>query len=154
MSGGPNHPSRRWLTFRSLSDLYDERTFVLTRQFVKRACEFPPQHFEKEVQAYFLAGLPSTGPGALGPIVEQARALLAESERSSAAELEGAGKRKAGEMEAEADAEEEGEDARERERPMSEVVRSMRVLTEGACLSLRRTLVGLEAVLAAKGVQA
>lgn len=128
------------------SDLYDERTFTLSRAFVKRACEFPPANFAEEVKAYFLDGLPSTGPGALKAIVEQSRALLAESDKywaeADAGKTEGEG-----EGEAEADEEEGEEGAREKERPHSVVVPSLRVLTAGAALSLRRTVAGLEAIL-------
>ena len=129
--------------------MYDERTFTLSRAFVKRAVEYPPANFADEVKAYFIDGLPSTGPGALTAIVEQSKALLAESDkywkevdagRADEAEV-GADEEGVGEG--------EGEDVREKERPHSGVVPSLRVLTEGAALSLRRTVAGLEAV--AKG---
>jgi len=110
------------------SELYNERTLVLTRAFVKRACEFPPSSFSREIAAYFFHGLPGQGSagGALAGIIEQSKRLLDESERWHA--REGAD-----------DA--EGEDARP---PQSAVVPSQRVLTEGAGLSLRRTVKALE----------
>ena len=122
--------------------MYDERTFTLSRAFVKRACEYPPSNFADEVKAYFIDGLPSTGPGALLAIVEQSNALLAESDKYWAEVDAGKGE----EADAEANAEDDDEDAREKERPHSGVVPSLRVLTEGAALSLRRTVAGLEAV--------
>lgn len=135
--------------FSGHSDLYDERTFTLSRAFVKRACEFPPTNFADEVRAYFIDGLPSTGPGALTAIVEQAKALLSESEKYWAE----ADAERGEEGKEEGEEEEEGKDgedeAREKERPHSGVVPSLRVLTEGAALSLRRTVAGLEGL---KGV--
>lgn len=112
------------------SDLYNERTLVLTRAFVKRACEYPPKDFEAEVRAYYYDGLPTTGPGALAGIVEQAKALLQESEQLHALEKE-----------------EEEADKRKVE---SRVVEGLMVLTEGASLSLKRTLKGLEPLLEKK----
>jgi len=110
----------------SASELYNERTLVLTRTFVKRACEYPPSGFEREINAYYYTGLPSTPPtpGALKEIVEQCRSLLEESEKWLA--------------------EKEGEGEGEVKPPQSSVVPSQRVLTEGAGLSLKRTLKGLE----------
>lgn len=111
------------------SDLYNERTFVLTRAFVKRACEYPPSDFGTEVRAYFYSGLPTTGPGALKGVVEQSELLLAESEAFHAAEPAPSD-----------DADEE------RRRPPSNVLPEMKVLTEGAGLSLKRSLAGLQAL--------
>ncbi|SCV71068.1 BQ2448_3830 [Microbotryum intermedium] len=103
------------------SDLYNERTFVLTRAFVKRAVEYPPLNFEQEVKAYYSEGLGRDVPGALGLIVRQSRALLEES----------------GQFE-----EEQG--SRE-----SNVVEGLKVLTEGAGLSLKRTLASLDELVVA-----
>ncbi|GAA5955577.1 hypothetical protein JCM8115_006794 [Rhodotorula mucilaginosa] len=112
------------------SELYNERTLVLTRAFVKRACEYPPSNFAREIAAYYYTGLPgSTGGGALKGIIEQSRRLLEESERWHA------------EHEA-AEAEDGGVDPTSP--PPSSVVPSQRILTEGAGLSLRRTLKALE----------
>ncbi|BGP15191.1 hypothetical protein JCM10213_000859 [Rhodosporidiobolus nylandii] len=114
------------------SELYNERTLVLTRAFVKRACEYPPSNFAREVAAYYYSGLPGSSGGALAGIIDQSRRLLQESERWHAEQqAEGA----------EAEGEEEGE---ERKPPPSQVVPTQRILTEGAGLSLRRTLKGLE----------
>ena len=118
------------------SDLYNERTFVLTRAFVKRACEYPPTDFGTEVRAYYYSGLPTTGPGKLDGIVLQSKALLEEAER-----FHGAAKEKEKERGG------EGEEEEERRRPNSEVLGEMKVLTEGAGLSLKRSLAGLEALL-------
>ncbi|GAA5879197.1 hypothetical protein JCM1840_007608 [Sporobolomyces johnsonii] len=117
------------------SELYNERTLVLTRAFVKRACEYPPSNFSREIAAYYYEGLPSTPPtpGALGAIVEQCRALLDESERWHA------------EQQKEQDQDDEAVPPKP---PVSEVMPSQRVLTEGAGLSLRRTLKGLEELMA------
>ncbi|KAK4700888.1 ubiquitin-conjugating enzyme E2 O, partial [Phenoliferia sp. Uapishka_3] len=114
---------------KTASDLYNERTFVLTRAFVKRACEYPPSDFGTEIRAYFYTGLPTTGPGALKGVVEQSKLLLAECEAFHAAEPP---------------ADENEEDRR---RPNSAVLPEMKVLTEGAGLSLKRTLAGLETLL-------
>ncbi|GAA5897227.1 hypothetical protein JCM6882_001820 [Rhodosporidiobolus microsporus] len=130
------------------SELYNERTLVLTRAFVKRACEFPPSNFAREIAAYYYTGLPGTassgdgeeqkvegkGKGALEGIIEQSRRLLEESERWHA-------EQDAKEDEA---AEGEGEEEQDRRPPPSAVVPSQRILTEGAGLSLRRTLKALE----------
>ncbi|GAA5927706.1 ubiquitin-conjugating enzyme E2 [Sporobolomyces koalae] len=113
------------------SELYNERTLVLTRNFVKRACEYPPANFGREIAAYYYTGLPSNPPtpGALGGIVEQCRALLEESEKwLAASKLEPT---------------EDRNDAQARP-PPSVIVPSQRVLTEGAGLSLKRTLKALE----------
>ncbi|GAA6046874.1 hypothetical protein JCM3770_005687 [Rhodotorula araucariae] len=107
------------------SELYNERTLVLTRAFVKRACEYPPTSFSREIAAYFFDGLPGTSGGALAAIIEQSNKLLAESEAWLAAH--------------EGDA-----DGDEHKPPQSAVVPSQRVLTEGAGLSLRRTVKALE----------
>ncbi|KDE07879.1 hypothetical protein MVLG_01972 [Microbotryum lychnidis-dioicae p1A1 Lamole] len=98
------------------SDLYNERTFVLSRAFVKRAVEYAPMNFEKEVRAYYVDGLEEGVPGALGLIVRQSRALLEESAKF-----------------------EEEQGSRD-----SSVVEGLKVLTEGAGLSLKRTLMGLD----------
>ncbi|GAA6062573.1 hypothetical protein JCM10212_004886 [Sporobolomyces blumeae] len=121
------------------SELYNERTLVLTRTFVRRACEYPPASFEREIAAYYYTGLPSDPPtpGALGAIVEQCRALLEESEKWHADPKPVEDARKEGE-DAENDA------AAPPKPPRSQVVPSQRVLTEGAGLSLRRTLKALE----------
>ena len=109
------------------SELYNERTLVLTRAFVKRACEYPPSSFAREIAAYFFRGLPGQQGGALAAIIEQSNRLLAESEQWHAREG--------------ADAEGDGDEAKP---PQSAVVPSQRVLTEGAGLSLRRTVKALE----------
>ncbi|GAA6016084.1 hypothetical protein JCM10207_004437 [Rhodosporidiobolus poonsookiae] len=108
------------------SELYNERTLVLTRAFVKRACEYPPSNFAREVAAYYYTGLPGTSAGALEGIIEQSRQLLDESERWVA------------------EKDKEGDEDEDRRPPPSTVVPTQRVLTEGAGLSLRRTLKGLE----------
>lgn len=108
------------------SDLYNERTLVLTRAFVKRGCEYPPLDFGAEIRAYYFDGLPTTGPGALRGIVEQAQLMLQESEVFH---------------------QDQGEATEEEKRPASKVLSEMKVLTEGACLSLKRTLKGLEMLL-------
>ncbi|BGP07228.1 hypothetical protein JCM10049v2_003059 [Rhodotorula toruloides] len=114
------------------SELYNERTLVLTRAFVKRACEYPPMNFSREIAAYYYNGFPGSeqAGGALQGIIEQSRLLLEESER----------------WHAEQDKREGAEDAAEdvRQPPKSGVVPSQRILTEGAGLSLRRTLKALE----------
>ncbi|GAA5894505.1 hypothetical protein JCM8208_006259 [Rhodotorula glutinis] len=109
------------------SELYNERTLVLTRAFVKRACEYPPSSFAREIAAYFFTGLPGQQGGALAAIIEQSKRLLDESERWHAREG--------------ADGEGDGDEAKP---PQSAVVPSQRVLTEGAGLSLRRTVKALE----------
>lgn len=148
LSPSSHHPSHSILTFirfrfeqpgfekqigtpevTAASELYNERTLVLTRTFVKRACEYPPSGFEREINAYYYSGLPSTPPtpGALKGIVEQCGNLLEESEKWL--------------VEKEGDGEGEGDNVKP---PQSLVVPSQRVLTEGAGLSLKRTLKGLE----------
>ncbi|GAA5994201.1 ubiquitin-conjugating enzyme E2 [Rhodotorula paludigena] len=108
------------------SELYNERTLVLTRAFVKRACEYPPSSFTREIAAYFFTGLPgSENGGALGAIIDQSKKLLDESER----------------WHAQQDDSTAAEDVKP---PKSSVVPSQRVLTEGAGLSLRRTVKALE----------
>jgi ubiquitin-conjugating enzyme E2 O len=106
------------------SELYNERTLVLTRAFVKRACEYPPTNFSREIAAYYYNGLPGSeqAGGALQGIIEQSRLLLEESER----------------WHAEQDKREEAGDQAEdvRQPPKSGVVPSQRILTEGAGLSL------------------
>lgn len=114
------------------SDLYNERTFVLTRAFVKRACEYPPTDFGAEIRAYYYTGLPTTGPGALKGVVEQSKLLLEESEAFHAAEVVGG---------------QQDDNEEERRRPNSNVLPEMKVLTEGAGLSLKRSLVALEGLL-------
>ncbi|GAA5844140.1 hypothetical protein JCM9279_003744 [Rhodotorula babjevae] len=109
------------------SELYNERTLVLTRAYVKRACEYPPSSFAREIAAYFFHGLPGQQGGALAAIIEQSNRLLHESERWHARE--------------DADGEGDGDEAKP---PQSAVVPSQRVLTEGAGLSLRRTVKALE----------
>ena len=117
--------------------MYNERTLVLTRAFVKRACEYPPSNFAREIAAYYYTGLPgSTGGGALKGIIEQSRRLLEESERWHAEHETAA-----------AGAEEEG-GVDPTSPPPSSVVPSQRILTEGAGLSLRRTLKALEELMA------
>ncbi|KAM0788855.1 hypothetical protein ACM66B_002940 [Microbotryomycetes sp. NB124-2] len=105
------------------SEMYNERTLVLTRAFVQRAVQFPPSGFKDEIEAYYRTGLPST-PGALRGIVEQSKALLEESVAFH-----------------------EREDGDVGSRPESAVVPGMLVLTQGASLSLKRTVGGLEALL-------
>lgn len=106
------------------SELYNERTLVLTRAFVKRACEYPPMNFSREIAAYYYNGFPGSeqAGGALQGIIEQSRLLLEESER----------------WHAEQDKREGAGDAAEdvRQPPKSGVVPSQRILTEGAGLSL------------------
>lgn len=106
------------------SELYNERTLVLTRAFVKRACEYPPTNFSREIAAYYYRGLPGSeqAGGALQGIIEQSRLLLEESER----------------WHAEQDKREVTGDAADdvRQPPKSGVVPSQRILTEGAGLSL------------------
>lgn len=75
--------------------------------FVKRACEFPPLDFEKEVKAFYFDGISKNNLGVLKVVVEEAQALLEESE------------------------EKEG-------REESQILVGQSVLTEGACLSLKR----------------
>ncbi|GAA5986419.1 hypothetical protein JCM10908_003747 [Rhodotorula pacifica] len=121
------------------SELYNERTLVLTRAFVKRACEYPPSNFAREIAAYYYTGLPgSEGGGALKGIIEQSRRLLEESERWHAEQQ--AASSSSGEEAKTAEA--EGVDTSSP--PKSAVVPSQRILTEGAGLSLRRTLKALE----------
>ncbi|GAA5923704.1 hypothetical protein JCM3775_000479 [Rhodotorula graminis] len=108
------------------SELYNERTLVLTRAYVKRACEYPPSSFAREIAAYFFTGLPGQqGGGALAAIIEQSKQLLDESERWHARN----------------DGDGDGDEVKP---PQSAVVPSQRVLTEGAGLSLRRTVKALE----------
>ncbi|GAA5823545.1 hypothetical protein JCM11251_000674 [Rhodosporidiobolus azoricus] len=115
------------------SELYNERTLVLTRAFVKRACEYPPSNFGREIAAYYYTGLPGQeGKGALEGIIEQSRKLLDESEKWHA------------EQDAKEEAEGGEEEEPDRRPPPSSVVPTQRILTEGAGLSLRRTLKALE----------
>ncbi|GAA5975270.1 hypothetical protein JCM5350_000217 [Sporobolomyces pararoseus] len=106
------------------SQIYNERSFVLNRGFIKRACEYPPQGFEKEINHFYYGG----GGGGDGEekrlkgIVEQCRELLKESDQFHS----------------------EGE---EEEGKQSQVVPSLKVLSEGGALSLRRTLKSLEELL-------
>lgn len=114
------------------SSLYSERTYVLTRTFVQRALAYPPLNFEAEIKAYYHTGLPTTGPGVLKAVIDQGKLAIEESERWYAEEakllVEG--------KEVDEGMEEEAVLKREE----SSVVVGLRVLTEGACLSLRRTL--------------
>ena len=106
------------------SQIYNERSFVLNRGFIKRACEYPPQGFEREINHFYYGG----GGGGDGEekrlkgIVEQCRELLKESDQFHS----------------------EGE---EEEGKQSQVVPSLKVLSEGGALSLRRTLKSLEELL-------
>ncbi|GAA5892596.1 ubiquitin-conjugating enzyme E2 [Sporobolomyces salmoneus] len=108
------------------SELYNERTLVLTRNFVRRACEYPPANFEREIAHYFY----SPESNALAAIVEQSRALLEESDEWHA--------------NSSTSTTEEGGEGEPTKSPQSKVVSSLRVLTEGGALSLRRTLKALE----------
>jgi ubiquitin-conjugating enzyme E2 O len=126
---------------------------VLTRAFVKRAVEYPPSGFEREIDWYYFRSSEAGAggeKGALEGIVEQGRRLLEESERWLASSTFGsssaavaAGEKK----EAAVEGEEEEEEEEDRRPPPSQVVPTQRVLTEGAGLSLRRTLKGLEELL-------
>lgn len=113
------------------SELYNERTLVLTRAFVKRACEYPPSNFGREIAAYYYTGLPGASGGALQGIIDQSRRLLQESEEWHAEQE----KKEASDSEGGADT---------TSPPKSTVVPSQRILTEGAGLSLRRTVKALE----------
>lgn len=103
--------------------IYNERSYVLTRAFVRHACQYPPQGFADEIRAYYFDGLPGT-PGVLQGIIDQAKALLQESEAHQRA----------------ATATEDDEFA------ISKVIPGQKMLSEGACLSLRRTVAGLESL--------
>lgn len=114
------------------SDAYDENTFVLTRAFVKRACANPHPHLTRELEAFYFDGLGPAGVPALKTVIEQVRALVAESERQAGrAVAVGVG----------------GVPLSAR----SAVVPELMVLTAGAAATLRGTLVGLEAVARGKG---
>lgn len=117
---------------RNASDLYNERTFVLTRAFVQRALEYPPSDFQKEIQAYYRNGLPTTGP-ALAGIVEQSRLLLEESVKFHEDHNDG---EEGG----------EGEEGGGRKGKRSVVIPAQNILTEGAVISLKRTLAALEKI--------
>lgn len=117
------------------SDMYNERTFVLTRAFVLRAVtSTPAQDFKNEIQAYYRTGLVTTGPGALQSIIEQAQRLLTESTEYHQREDE---------LEDEA----APNGVKSTRKSPSKVVPGLTVLTEGAALSLKRTLASLEGVL-------
>lgn len=110
---------------------YSERTYALTRGFVKRACEFPPAGFEAEIKAYYLEGLATDNEhGALAAIVDEGQQLVAESEEWNASETS---KRSTA-------------TALDAGRPQSKIIPSLKVLTEGACLTLKRTLASLAKV--------
>jgi ubiquitin-conjugating enzyme E2 O len=103
------------------SRLYNERTYVLSRIFIKRAIDAPPKGFEEEIRAYYLDGIPlggGGGVGALSHIIDYAQSLLEESERVKA------------------------DSAVE-----SLIWAGQRVLTEGGCISLRRTVAALSVIL-------
>ncbi|GAA6004968.1 hypothetical protein JCM11491_002293 [Sporobolomyces phaffii] len=124
------------------SELYNERTLVLTRNFVKRACEYPPANFEREVAHYFY----SDASGALKAIVDQSRALLEESDawHAATATATATATAQAGANDADADADADADETAVAKPRQSEVVPSQRVLSEGGAISLRRTLKGLE----------
>lgn len=54
------------------SQVYNERTFVLTRGFVKRCLDYPPSGFKDEIAFY--------AKGSLRAVIEQIRLLLQEAE--------------------------------------------------------------------------
>ena len=105
------------------SATYSERTYVLARAFIKRALDYPTPDYAKEIEAYYLTGLPSLGGvGRLPEIVRQIEGLLEESVEYYKG----------------------GED---RPDGKSSILEGEKVLSEGACLSLRRTHAGLVEVL-------
>ncbi|GAA5967360.1 hypothetical protein JCM3765_000500 [Sporobolomyces pararoseus] len=110
------------------SQLYNERSLVLTRNFIKRGLEFPPSGLEKEINHYYYYYY-SEGEPRLKGIVEQCRELLKESDQYLSASSESE------------------EEPGQREREQSKVVTSLKILSEGGALSLRRTLKGLEELL-------
>lgn len=99
------------------SNLYSERTYVLTRMFVKRACEFPPLGFEEEIKAFYFDGLLKNNLGVLKLVIQEAKSLLAESEEVHGKEEEAI--------------------------KASKILVGQSVFTEGACLSLKRIVVSL-----------
>jgi len=78
------------------------------------------------VEAFFISGTTQTGPGALKRVIDECRALVAESDRYSA-------------------------EAGLQARPPSEVVAELKVLSQARCRELRATLGKMEAVARRKG---
>lgn len=113
------------------SGFYNERTFVLSRNFIKRGLEFLPLNFEEEIKAFYLTGLSDDLPGVLVGVIEQMKALIEESEGSIDINriTEGVG---------EGEAEDKLVTIKE-----SSILPNQKVLTEGACLTLKRTLSSL-----------
>ena len=105
------------------SRTYNERTYTLARAFVKRALDYPPADYKNELDAYYLSGSAAPGgAGRLGGIVSEIAGLLEESE----------GYYKG------------GQDLPEGK---SKILQGEKILSEGACLSLKRTWTGLEETL-------
>lgn len=106
-----------------LSSAYSERTYVLARAFIKRALDYPTTDYRAEIEAYYLTGLSALGGvGRLSEIVQQIARLLEESVEYYKG----------------------GEDLPEGK---SRILEGEKILSEGACLSLRRTHAGLVEVL-------
>jgi ubiquitin-conjugating enzyme E2 O len=105
------------------SDMYDDNTFVLSRDFVRRACEWPSRTFTIEINHFYLER------EMLKTVIEQSRGMVAESERRRG----------------------QGSGAGGQARPASEVVAGLKVLSPSACALLRTTLGELERVMRAKG---
>ena len=116
----------------SNSDIYDENTFTLTRDFIRRACEHPSCTFATEIHHFYLSDSPSSGAGVLKAVLEQSRGMVAESEQH----LAGGGGTNGATGQA---------------MSPSEVVAGLKVLSPAACALLRTKIGELERVVRANG---
>jgi ubiquitin-conjugating enzyme E2 O len=110
---------------------YSERAYVLTRNFIRHALEYPVKSFADEIQGYYVKG------GRLSEVVEEVRELVRASEEK------GSGSAEAGvKMGVEGEGAVEGEDGvpvlPNRQAGVSGKV------TPGGLIPLKRTLKALE----------
>lgn len=112
------------------SDAYNENTFVLSRDFIHRAIDSPPSSFTKEIEAFYLVDNSPAEPGVLKAVIEEVRALVAESEASKSGNTS---------------------KSASQSRKKSSVVEGLNVLSNPGCASLKTTLGKLEALAKAKG---